>query len=211
MWLFVLLTVRAYAYDNHDFQIWNTDVEEFKVNKTSKITFEQEFRWGDNASEFYYQHYDVGYAYLLNKYFNFGGGFRYIEQKTSGKFKEEDEPYLVAFMFWNPGGFNLSDRFRAEYRHFDYQTDSWRLRNKLDIKLPWKFTRFEFQPMVADEVFFKVNGGDLNENRLFAGFAFNLLKNLKGEICYMLRSTKNSGICTWSDTNVLNTKLKLSF
>jgi hypothetical protein len=121
MWLFVLLATRVYAYDNHDFQIWNTDVEEFKVNKTSKITFEQEFRWGDNASDFYYQHYDVGYSYILNKYFNFGGGYRYIKQKSSDKFRYSSVPYLAAFAFWNPAGFNLTNRIRIEYRYYDYQ------------------------------------------------------------------------------------------
>jgi len=209
--LFLLVAARASAYDNHDFQVWNTDIEEFKVNKTSKITFEQEFRWGDNASEFYYQHYDVGYAYIFNQYFNLGGGFRYVKQKTSDQFKDESEPYFAAFMFWNPVGFSLSDRIRIEYRYFDYQAVQWRFRNKLDIKFPWKFTKFEIQPMVSDEIFFKFNGIDLNENRLYAGFACTLTKNLKGEITYMLRSTKNVGICTWNDTNVLSTKLKLAF
>jgi hypothetical protein len=65
--------------------------------------------------------------------------------------------------------------------------------------------------MIAEEFFFKFNGAVLNENRLYAGLAFNLVKNLKGELCYMLRSTKNSNVCTWSDTNVLSAKLKLSF
>jgi len=200
----------TYAYDNHDFQVWNTDGEEVKLNKSSKLMFEQEFRWGDNTSEFYYQHYDEGYLYLLNKYFNFGGGLRYIKEKKTDKFRDETEPYLVVFTYWNPAGFNLSNRIRIEYRYFDYQTDSWRFRNKLDIKFPWKFTRFQIQPMLSDEVFFKFNGIDLNENRLYGGFAFTLTKNLKGELCYIFRSTKNPNICTWNDTNVLSVKLKLA-
>ena len=31
---------KAHAYDNHDFQIWNTDSEELKIDKKSKVTFE---------------------------------------------------------------------------------------------------------------------------------------------------------------------------
>jgi len=208
--LLLVSTVNAYVYAN-DSQVWNIDTEDFKINKTSKLSLEQEFRWKNDAGDFYYQHYDVGYIYLLNDYFNFGGGFRYIKQKVNDKFRDGSEPYLAAFMFWNPAGFNLSDRIRLEYRYFDYQSDACIFRNKLDIKLPWKFTAFEFQPMVADEIFFKFNGGVLDENRLSAGFAFRLTKNLKGELCYMLRSTKNAGICTWSYTNVLSTKLKLAF
>lgn len=206
-----VLITRAYAYDNHDFQVWNTDVEEFKINKTSKLMFEQEFRWGDNASDFYYQHYDTGYQYLFNKYLSLGGGFRYIKEKKAGGFKVESEPYLAAFAYWDLIGFKFSDRTRIEYRYYDYQADSWRFRNKLDIKFPWKFTKLEIQPMVSDEIFFKFNGSVLNENRLYGGFAFTLTKNLKGELCYMLRTTKNPDVCTWNGTNVLSAKLKLAF
>jgi len=45
-------------------------VEEFAVDKDSKIAFEEEFRWGDNAREFLFQHYDAGYFYDLRKWLN---------------------------------------------------------------------------------------------------------------------------------------------
>jgi hypothetical protein len=209
--LCLILSAKAYAYDNHDFQVWNTEAQELKLDKKSKLTVEEEFRWGDNASELYYQHYDLGYTYLFNKYFNFGGGLRYVKALSGDKFRDETEPYLVTFIYWNPAGFSLSNRTRIEYRYFDYQAVSWRFRDKLDIKFPWKFTKFKIQPMIADEIFFKFNGIDLNENRLYAGFTFNLTKSLRAEICYLLRSTKNAGTCKWIDTNVLSTKLKLAF
>lgn len=201
----------AYAFDNHDFQVWNTNGQETKIGKHSRLMFEEEFRWGDNVSQFYYQHYDVGYAYILNKYFNFGGGFRYIKELKSNKFRDESDPYFVAFTYWELLNFKFSDRVRIEYKYYDYQVNKWRFRNKLDIRAPWKFTRFEIQPLVADEIFFNFNGINLNENRLYAGFGFSIIKNLKGELTYMLRSTKNAGLGTWNETNVLSAKLKLAF
>lgn len=204
--------VRVYAYDNHDFQVWNTDSEEVKLNKHSKLMLEQEFRWADNASDFYYQHYDAGYQYILNKYISLGGGYRYIkEKKATSRFMVEDEPYFAAFTSWDLFNFQFNDRMRIEYRYFDYQVNSWRFRNKLDLKFPWKFTKFQIQPMLSDEIFFKFNGIDLNENRLYGGLSFALTKNLKGELCYMLRNTKNLTVCTWKETNVLSAKLKLAF
>ncbi|MDD2752963.1 MAG: DUF2490 domain-containing protein [Candidatus Omnitrophica bacterium] len=208
---FLLIFSRAYAYDNHDFQVWNTDGQEFKPNKFFKITTEEEFRWGNNASDFYYQHYDAGLAYLFNKNFNFGGGFRYINEKKSGKFREESEPYFLFLAYWKLAGINFSDRTRIEYRYYDYQVNSWRFRNKLDIKSPWTFTRFKIQPFVADEVFFRFNGIDLNENRLYAGLSFALTKNLSAELSYLWRTTKNTNTCTWNDTNVFSIKTKLAF
>ncbi len=205
------LSLRTYAFDDGDFQVWNTDVEEFKINSSSKISFEEEFRFGDNANDFYYHHYDIGFVYDLTKYLNLGAGYRHIYEKKSGKFKEENEPYGMATLFWQLAGFKLDDRSRLEYRHFDYQVDSWRYRNKLNIKFPWKFSKMEIQPFLADEIFLKLNGIDLNQNRLYSGLAFVIFKDLKAEIYYLLQSTKSSGTCTWTDANVLGTKIKLYF
>lgn len=212
-WLLISQT-GAYAFDDHDFQIWNTDIEEMKLNNNSKLVFEQEFRFGDNASDFYYQHYDVGYVRDLSKYLNIGIGYRYIKEMKNKAFRVENDPYLIATLFWQLKGFKFDDRSRFEYRTFDYQqADSGRYRNKFTVKLPWKFTRKEIQPYLADEIFIRFNGTDLNQNRLSAGLGFIIAKNLKGEIYYMLQNTKNykKTESDWTDTNVLGTKLKLVF
>ncbi len=203
--------IRAYAFDNHDFQVWNTDVEEFKINSSSKISFEEEFRFGDNANTFYYHHYDLGYIYSPKKYLNLGVGYRHIYEKKNGlgKFKQENDPYLIATLLWDMAGFKLDDRSRLEYRHFQYQTDSFRYRNKLTVKFPWKFTKLGIQPFFADEGFWSANSTGFNQNRFFSGLGMSLTKNLKAEIYYMLQTTKGSG--SWIDTNVLGTKLKLDF
>ena len=207
----LLFATKVYAYDSGDFQIWNTDVEEVKVNKDSKIALEEEFRWGNNASEFYYQHYDAGFFYDLCKYLNIGGGYRQVYELVKGKFKPENEPYVTATLLWDLEGFKFEDRNRMEYRNFDYKDDSWRYRNKVTLKLPWKFTKIDIQPYLSDEIFIVFGGvpGDLNQNRFSSGLSMNLTKNLKAEIYYMLQSTKSSS--KWIDANVLGTKLKIAF
>jgi len=208
--LTLVLATKVYAYDDHDFQVWNTDTEEFKINKDSKIAFEEEFRWGNNADDFYYHHYDVGFFYNLKKYLNIGGGYRHVYELKKGKFKLENEPYVTATLLWDLKGFKVEDRSRLEYRHFDYQADSWRYRNKVTLKLPWKFTRLEIQPYFSDEIFIGFSKIDeLNQNRFSSGLGMNLTKNLKAEIYYMLQSAKSSG--KWVDTNVLGTKIKITF
>ncbi len=208
--LTLFLASKVYAYDDGDFQVWNTDVEEFKVNKDSKVAFEEEFRWGNNAIEFYYHHYDVGYFYNPEKWLNIGGGYRHVYELKRGKFMLENEPYLTVTLLCDLKGFKFDDRSRIEYRHFDYQDDSWRYRNKITVKLPWEFTKLEIQPYLSDEIFIgfsKIN--ELNQNRFSPGLSMNLTKNLKAEIYYTLQSTKSSG--KWADANVLGTKLKIAF
>lgn len=201
---------KLYAYDDGDFQVWNTEVEELKINPDAKVVFEQEFRWGGSAKEFYYQHYDVGFFYNLQKHLNVGGGYRHVLSKSKGKFLIENEPYVTATVFWDLAGFKFDDRSRLEYNHFDYKDDTWRYRNKFTVKAPWKFTKFEIQPYLSDEIFILFDDSQrLNTNRFSAGLGMTITKNLKGEIYYMLQDTKSSG--QWTDINVLGTKLKLIF
>ncbi|MBM3248555.1 MAG: DUF2490 domain-containing protein [Candidatus Omnitrophica bacterium] len=208
--LVMFLATKIYAYDDGDFQVWNTDTEELKINKDLKLALEEEFRWGDNANEFYYQHYDVGFTYSLEKWLNTGGGYRHVYELKKGKFKLENEPYLTATLLWDLEGLKFEDRSRLEYRHFDYQDDSWRYRNKITAKLPCKFTKMDIQPYLSDEIFISFNGiSEMNQNRFSSGFAMNLTKNLKAEIYYMLQTTKSSG--HWLDANILGTKLKFTF
>lgn len=208
--LALLLTARVYAYDDGDFQVWNTDVEEFKVNKNLKVAFEEEFRWGGNAREFYYQHYDLGLTYNLNKYWSIGGGYRQVYELSKGHFRPSEEPFLTATLSFSGAGFLLDSRNRFEYRHFYYKADSGRYRNKFTLKYPLKVAKFELQPFLSDEVFFGFGGtNQFNQNRLSCGTGFNITKNIKAELYYMLVTAKSAG--KWLDSNVLGTKLKIAF
>ncbi len=209
MALVLMIAVSSYAYDDGDFQVWNTDVEEFKINKNSKVTFEEEFRWGDNANEFYYHHYDIGFFYNLKKYLNIGGGYRHIYELKKGKFRLENEPYITATLLWDLLGLKFEDKNRMEYRHFDYQADSWRYRNKFSVKLPWKFTKLEIQPYLADEIFLDFQNKAFSRNRFSSGLTASLTKNLKAEIYYLLQSSIS--VNNWVEANVLGTKIKLVF
>ena len=184
-----------------------------QFKKDLKLVLEQEFRWANNASEFYYQHYDAGLAYALNKTWALGGGYRQIYARTaSGPWLSESSPYAFVTYSGEFAGFKFDDRNRLEYQYFSFQSDTARYRNKFTVKAPWKFTKLEIQPFVADEIFMMIgNGQGFNQNRLCGGFSFSLMKNLKAEIYYMLLSSKSVSTGTWKDYNVLGTKVKLSF
>lgn len=201
-----------FAYDDGDFQVWHTEIQEKKINDKSRVALEEEVRFGDDADELYYQHYDIGYAYDVNKYLTLGLNYKQVYEKKQPhtKFKAENRPHINAILKYELAGFKLEDRNRLEYRHFDYQEDFWRFRDKFTLKFPWKFTSLKFQPYVADEIFLKLEDGvDLNQNRFYSGFTFNIFKGLGMEIYYLLQSVKSSG--NWTDANVLGSKVKVSF
>lgn len=205
----LMLFARAHAYDDGDFQVWNTDAEEFKINNDSRITLEEEFRWGGNAGEFYYQHYDIGLFYNLEKWLNIGGGYRHIYELKNRRFKLENEPYITLTFLWGLKGFKFEDRSRIEYRYFDYQADSGRYRNKFTLKSPWKFTAIELQPYLADEIFLDFQNKAFSRNRFYSGLDMRLTKSLKAEIYYLLQTTRSAN--KWADVNALGAKVKLFF
>jgi len=50
--LFLITTgFNLYAYQDGDFQIWNTNAQDVKIGKATKFTLEEEFRYGETATE----------------------------------------------------------------------------------------------------------------------------------------------------------------
>jgi hypothetical protein len=211
IFFFLIVFVRnGYAFDDADFQYWNTESLSWKVNKDWKISLDEEFRFGDDAEDLYYQHSDLGLTYSgIAEWLELGLNYRHIFEEKSSKWKVENRPHLNAAFKWNFFDFDLSNRARFEYRNRQDTQDYWRYRNKFTIKFPLKLTKFKIQPYIADEIFFDFDAEDLNRNRLYSGLIFKILKDLNAEIYYFWERTEKSN--QWVDVNVLGTKLKLFF
>jgi len=202
--------IDAYAYDNGDFQIWNTDYQDIKVIKDVRLLMEQEFRFGGDASEFYHQHYEWGAAFGFDKMLDIAFCYRLILSKNKNKWREEDEPSINATLKFDLWKFKIDNRNRIEYRHFRFREDSVRYRNKLGIKFPFDFMKMKVSPYAADEIFIDSDSTGLNENRLFSGIEFGLTKYAKADIYYMLKSNRIKDH-KWNNANVLGTKIKIAF
>lgn len=206
----VISSLKAYAYEDGDFQIWQTSGEEIKIGKCTKFTMEEEFRFGENASELFYQHYDWGFAWAFDKRLDIALGYRLIYEKYKRKWREEDDPYTnitAKFDIWK---FKFEDRSRIEYRHFRFKEDSMRYRNRFALKYPFDFHTIKIAPYTSDEIFVSSDGTGFNQNRFQSGLEFELTKYVKADISYMLQSMRGRDD-KWSEANVLWTKIKVSF
>ena len=198
----------CYAFDDRDFQYWNTESIEVKLSKNWRIKVTEEFRFGGNAGSFYYNHTDVGINYLLNEYLELSANYRQAFQKKNKKWDPEYNPHINGTIKVKLYDFVFKDRNRFEYKIKESSDNSWRYRNKLSADLPFKWTKLNIQPFVADEIFYSFDESRLNRNRVYAGLKMFFLENLKGEIYYMCQSTKGS---EWKECNILGTSLKLVF
>ncbi|MBU0605165.1 MAG: DUF2490 domain-containing protein [Candidatus Omnitrophica bacterium] len=208
--LLAAFNAKAYAYQDGDFQIWHTEAQEFNLKKGWKLPLEEEFRYGDSASELYYQHYEIGITYDFGKSLTVGAFYRQIYEGEKGKFKPEYRPHIDATPKWDIYGFRLENRNRLDYRlHDDNRADRLQYRNRVTLKSPWKFTPLNIQPYVQNEIFVWLDSVAFYRDRFDAGVSFDILKEIKGDVYYRLQSTKKSG--RWTDHNILGLKLKVLF
>lgn len=204
------VSAAGYAFDDGDFQYWNTNAVSKKIHDQWKLTGEEEFRWGDNARNPYYNHTDIGIVYSgLARWFDIGFNYRYIREEKNGRWRYENRPHIDATVKWKFFDVSLSNRGRFEYRDREKAENFWRYTNKFTVKAPGKFTLLEIQPYVADEIFYDFDGETLNRNRLYGGMSFLVFKNVNGEVYYLWESTEKSE--KWNDIHVLGTKLKIAF
>ena len=208
--LSVVFCSSSLAFDNGDFQIWNTDSVSFRLNENWKIKFEEEFKFGDDAGDFYYQHSDLGIVYSgFAEWFDLSFNYRQTFEKKSGEWKEENRPHLNAVVKWKVSDISVAARSRLEYRNREDEDNFWRYRNKFTVKLPVEFAKFQIHPFVADEIFYDFDKGTLNKNRIYIGFSFKPRKGLAAEVYYLNESSEKGE--EWTDNNVLGTKIKISF
>lgn len=206
----LFLCPKIFAFDDGDFQYWNTESISKKLSQHWEVTLEEEFRWGDNASNPYYNHTDLGFNYSgFATWLELGLNYRHINEDKNSDWQVENRPHINATLKCSIYDIVFSSRARLEYRNREDAENYWRYRNKFNIKLPLKLTALKIQPYIADEIFYDFDVETLNRNRLYGGFSFKIVKNLKGEVYYLWETTEKSD--KWNDAHVLGTKIKLSF
>lgn len=210
--LFAALCTRpAYADDKTGFQYWSTADAVVDINKDWKTVFEQEFRLGDDGGHLYYRHSEIALIYKgLANDIDIGFNFRkvYTEDDTN-IWRQENRPHLNVTFRKTLGSIDFSTRSRLEYHDNELTDDFWQYRNLFTFTLPFELTSLKLKPYVADEIFIKLNGEGYSANRVYAGVAFNLHKNIEAAVYYVWQSTRTSP--GRDDIHAVGTKLIFNF
>jgi hypothetical protein len=201
----------CFAFDEGDVQFWSTAGASFDINKDWKGNFEEEFRFGDNAGTFYYNHSDLGFIYGgLAEWIDLGFNYRQVFSKDSaGEWRRENRPHVNVTLKTEVNDFTLSSRSRLEYRDREIKKDIWAYRHKATIKLPFELTKLKLQPYIADEVFIDLDKSEYVANRLYSGFSLISSKRIKSELYYMWKWGKSGGDSSY--VNVFGAQLKFYF
>jgi len=201
----------CFAFDEGDFQFWDTTSVSFHIHQNWKVAVEEGFKLGHDAGNLYYHYTDLGFIYSgaadwIDLGFNYKQAF---SKDDDGHWCWENRPHFnitVKGKLWDIG---LDDKSRFEYRDREVDEDLWRYTNQLTAKLPFELTRFKLRPYVADKVYLNFEGKAFEKNRLYTGVTFNLRKNMDGGVYYVWQWGKSDG--KWSDLNALGLQLKFPF
>jgi len=199
--------IDAFAFEDGDWQYWNTESVKAQLSKNSEFKMETEFRFGNNVSKFYYHHSDLGLLYKTSRWLTLGLNYRQIYQKKNSIWETENRPHFNGILKWNWSDVKFEDRNRFEYRVREGKSTSLQYRNSLTAKPDIRWDRIS--PYIGDEIFYDFEIGKLNCNWFYLGADVNLLKNLGVTIFYMWQ--KREAKLEWIDYNVLGSKLQLSF
>ena len=206
----VLISETCSAFDDGDFQYWDTTEFSFDLNKDWEFTFEEELRFQDEASRLYYHHSEMGFVYSgFADWVEFGLNYRQVfSRNNNDDWVTENRPHLNVTLMTKLAGLYLEDRSRLEYRDRNSKKDLWRYRNKFTVEFP-KLTTLQLQPYIADEVFINFDREGYNNNRFYIGSSIKLTKTIEADIFYMWQSSRSDG--GRKDINVLGFKLEIAF
>ncbi|MHC4556998.1 MAG: DUF2490 domain-containing protein [Planctomycetota bacterium] len=205
------LSTPCFAFDDGDLQFWTTASASFDINKDWKGKFEEEFKFGNDAGHFYYNHSDLGFVYTsLADWMDLGFNYRQVFHKDSaGDWRRENRPHLNVTLKTEVNDFALSSRSRLEYRDREIKKDIWVYRHKATIKLPFELTKLKLQPYIADEVFIDLDKSEYVGNRLYSGFSLVSSKRIKSELYYLWVWGKSGHDRIY--VNVIGAQLKFYF
>jgi len=197
----------GFAFDDGDVQFWNTDVIAGSLTDTIKVDAEQEYRWGDDISDFYYIHSQLQIHFKINDWLSVAPAYRQVFEEKSGEWTNEYRPLLNATVKCKHNGWELKNRSRIEFRNKENSEDKIRFRHKVTLKLPVEWTEYSIRPFVADEIFVEEDDG-LNRNRAYVGLGAKLTDTIGSTVYYVWQSSDKGD---WVDVHAIGLKFKLSF
>jgi len=207
----VVIGSACFAFDEGDFQLWNTTSVSFDIHKDWKVAVEEGLKLGHDAGNLYYHYTDLGFVYRgaadwIDLGFNYKQAFSKDEE---GHWLWENRPHFNVTVKGRLWDIDLADRSRFEFRDKEVDEDLWRYTNQLAAKLPFELTRFKLRPYFADQVYLNFEGKTFEKNRLYSGVSFKLRKDMDGGVYYVWQWGKCDG--KWSDLSAIGLQVKFSF
>lgn len=206
-------------YVSRDFSTWSKAAFELRMSKPWSISFSEQFRFQTNSSELDAFFTEFKTDYKFKNGLSFGGGYRFIVDKTDNKRMNDFEQRFhadVSYKF-DVKRFKFEARLRGQSRDDlgenkvddgDYARRALRL--KLEAK--YKIKKWKMDPVVSAEVF-RENGkyvrANINKFRVTIGTSYDFKK--AGEISLFYRIEKELNTLYPLSNNIAGFEYKFTY
>lgn len=186
---------------------WNE--ETIKVGLTEKVSFSLSGKFRYNEDGNYQNVTDLILTYQSPKWLTTGLSYREFFKKGASGWKNENRTHLEGTARFKLSDWGLSNRLRFEYRDIEGNKGTYRIRDKFQVKTPWKLTGLEINPYGETEILY-TELDQFNEYRLQAGAVMKLAGHVALDAFYMRSTLKADG--DWDQhMNVIGTKFIFKF
>jgi hypothetical protein len=208
LWIFLCAGSPVHADQDGDWQFWNSTSLEGNVHPRWKLRFEEQFRFGDQFSEFNYHYTDIGLTWKTSTWFQAALAYAQVYELKKGEWKEEHRPFIDGTLQGKWKGFQFSDRNRVERRFRQEAEDIWRYRSSLTVSPVRKWSPIQIQPYTSGEVFVDLDERDYNQYRLAGGFTGRLAGLLQAKLYYLRQGKEKEG--DWTVSHILGATVKVN-
>jgi len=200
-----LLNSLILSGQSDDFETWNGIKINFDLPKRFEASIKEQIRFNDNSTSMKGILTEVGAAYSLNKYFDFGITFRHTVRIYGA---DRNRITLIAKQKYKSKPFTFGNRikFQREYENgkipVNYVRDKLSVSYKISKKLVTTFGNEWFYNI-------KYSGNKFNQYRLLLSLAIKLNKRNHIEAGYIYEQQFNIANPALTHIGVINYKLSL--
>lgn len=206
----LLIAGAAWGMADENDTVWMGGSVQWKATAHGSLKVAEQTRFKDETQ--YYKHTDLTAGYSFNTTWAIHATYRATEKKVGkrGNWEECDGYLLDVIHSTGKWGAVLKSRMRLAHFEPDYDADcSSDFRPRFDL-LPAKgCTAWMLKPYVADEVMFRLEGGDLYRNRLSVGLKASPVSHLSVNVFVMQECTESGD--KWSENWNTGLAATLSF
>ena len=194
---------RAQVNADGDWQFWTHERANIKITDTITGTVGAMYRFGDDMSELWYQHYDAGVSFKVAKWLSICPSYRLkmVDAGLSGKFAGDDwinihNPSLNFIFSHKIGKVMLKNNCRFAYWDYDDEfkrDDLLYYRNIFMVAGP-ALTKAKIKPYIQEDFFFSTNNGQVDRNRLSTGLMVGKWGVVTPKLYFMWQTFNSTGL-----------------
>jgi hypothetical protein len=188
---------------DHDWQFWTHERANIKITDKVVGTVGAMFRFGDDMSDLWYQHYDAGVIFKTTTWLNIMANYRLkmVDADISPSFKGDDwinihNPSLNFIFSHKLGKVKLKNNCRFSYWDYDDEfgrDDLMYYRNIFMVAGP-AWTKAKISPYIQEDFFFSTNNGQVDRNRLSTGVLVGKWKVVTPKLYVMWQAFNPNGL-----------------